>query len=572
MDFNSFQERAVYAPGHCTILACPGSGKTSVLSHRAAHLITSNDIGRLVAVTFTKDASNELLQRISKSCGIENARRIGVGTFHSLALNQLRRSIKAKVPRLINEGERFGILRRCWKDFAPRHKFEDVVKLIDRAKGTVKPLSFDDLAVEKVFQAYEQALAADNVMDFSDLLLRSTRGMLDGSIAPLPIAWMLVDEAQDMDAVQLEWILAHGRAGVQVTLVGDDDQSLYSFRQALGYDGLQEITMALNSMELTLPVNYRCAPNILSHAAKLINHNTNRAAKNIKANKTTPGEVVVHRRADRTDELSLLAKVILESNPLGEWFVLARTNILLDEAEIVLRSSGIEVKRSGSKSIWDNGIGAVFTGLVRSVATGTWMGIANTLSFCGAGDTWINEHSRAAGLDLFERFDAAIETAPNDRSRKLAISLREGLLSWSEQAKKNRVPLVIFGITGFLSPHCKEPQRKLLELMQRTFAERLQGTLLQRLSLLSRDEKDKTCQEGVVMLLTLHSSKGLEADNVWIMGCEEGNLPHTDSTEEDERRLMYVGMTRARSRLVMSSSLSEGMESRFFEEAGLAPK
>jgi superfamily I DNA/RNA helicase len=74
------------------------------------------------------------------------------------------------------------------------------------------------------------------------------------------------------------------------------------------------------------------------------------------------------------------------------------------------------------------------------------------------------------------------------------------------------------------------------------------------------------------MLLTLHSSKGLEADNVWIMGCEEGNLPHTDSTEEDERRLMYVGMTRARSRLVMSSSLSEGMESRFFEEAGLAPK
>jgi len=92
----------------------------------------------------------------------------------------------------------------------------------------------------------------------------------------------------------------------------------------------------------------------------------------------------------------------------------------------------------------------------------------------------------------------------------------------------------------------------------------MSGTISQRLAIITREKKQDQAEEnGVVHLMTLHASKGLEFDNVWIIGCEEGNLPHTDSTEEDERRLMYVGMTRARSRLVMSSALSEGMESRF---------
>ena len=242
---------------------------------------------------------------------------------------------------------------------------------------------------------------------------------------------------------------------------------------------------------------------------------------------------------------------------------------MLDEIEIVLKTAGLEVKRTGGKSIWEHGVGAVFAGILRSVATSSWMGMANAMAFCGGNPSWINENSRASGGDVVVRFDAAIQSAPNEKSRKVALSLREGYLSWSDQAQKGRVNLVVYGIVGFLSNHCKEGQRKLLNLMQMTFAERLKGTILQRLNVLSRSEKDNAAEEGVVQLLTLHSSKGLEWDNVWIVGCEEGNLPHTDSTEEEERRLMYVGMTRARKMLIMSSALSEGMESRFFEEAGL---
>jgi superfamily I DNA/RNA helicase len=445
-----------------------------------------------------------------------------------------------------------------------------VQREIDRAKGTVSYYSFSDPSIQHIFDAYEEILGADNAMDFSDILLRATKGMLDGSIKPLPIKWLLVDEAQDMDSVQMEWILAHGRDGVEVTLVGDDDQSLYAFRQALGYDGLREVSMALNALDLTLPINYRCAPNILAHAAKLIGKNTNRASKNIKAHKTEPGIIAVHRSADRESELLKMVQVISSESPVGDWAILARTNQLLDEAEISLKTANIDVKRSGGKSIWDHGVGSVFVGLIRSIATNTWMGLANTLSFCGAPSSLIHKHSMTSAESPLHRLDSALQEAPDEQSRKLILALREGFASWSGQTQKNRVPLVVFGVCGFLATYCTDGQRKILELIKRNFIERIPGTLKQRLSIIARESKqDQALPIGVVQLLTLHSSKGLEFDNVWIIGCEEGNLPHTDSAEEDERRLMYVGMTRARGRLMMSSAIAEGLESRFFDEAGL---
>jgi superfamily I DNA/RNA helicase len=125
LDFNPFQARAVTTPGHLTVLACPGSGKTRVLSSRAAHLINEHEIGRLCAVTFTRDAATELRNRILASCGPQHTRRIAVGTFHSLGLEQERRSNNGKMPRLLNDGERGMILKSCWKSIAPKLTYED---------------------------------------------------------------------------------------------------------------------------------------------------------------------------------------------------------------------------------------------------------------------------------------------------------------------------------------------------------------------------------------------------------------------------------------------------------------
>jgi superfamily I DNA/RNA helicase len=568
MELNPHQARAVAAHGHCVILACPGSGKTRVLSERAAHLLRGQPLGRLCAVTFTAASADELKSRILLSCGSANARRLAVGTFHSLAYNQLKRNIR-KPPRLMSDGERLAVLRRCWKHCAPQANFDDVVSVVDAVKSKLAEPMIPNASIEAVYREYQNILAAEGVMDFSDLLLMAVRKMQDGEIPPLPIQWLLVDEGQDMDEVQMEWILLHGRAGIYVTLVGDDDQSLYTFRHALGYDGLRDVGFALAASEITLPVNYRCATNILTHAARLIGHNKNRAPKQITAHRADDGTADNVRAADRWDEINRLAKSISTHDNGKGWAVLARTNTILDDVEIGLLDRGIECKRSGGKSVWDGLIGSLYLGLLRTVLDGSWTGIANAFSFCGIPPGQINGHSHNTRGDCFARLDAAISGTPDDSDEhKVLVRLRMGLAAWCGQRDKNRATLIAHGVASFIADYCRPRQLGLLRRLEESMA-RMNGTLQQRLNVLRRKETPAESSGSIVQIMTLHASKGLEFDNVWIIGAEEGNLPHADAKEEDERRLMYVGMTRARHRLFVSSAVEEGLESRFIDEAGL---
>jgi superfamily I DNA/RNA helicase len=235
----------------------------------------------LCAVTFTRDAADELKERIAhSSSNLEH--RLIVGTFHSVALSQLKNYYSSKLPKLLSEGQRLAVLKRCWKQHAPDLNFdEDVLPEIEAAKATLKLYEFEPPLVKLIYDSFISVMKSENSMDFSDILIMTVKLLHNGNISPLPIKWLLVDEGQDMDEVQQEWILIHGLSGIEVTLVGDDDQSLYAFRNALGYAGLQEITFRLNATQSTLPINYRCAPNILFHAAKLIAQNSNRAPKQI---------------------------------------------------------------------------------------------------------------------------------------------------------------------------------------------------------------------------------------------------------------------------------------------------
>jgi ATP-dependent exoDNAse (exonuclease V) beta subunit len=146
--------------------------------------------------------------------------------------------------------------------------FEDVVKNIDSAKARIRTPVFAHPGIEAIYIAYQDTLASEGAMDFADIVLLAVQKISSGELLPLPVRWLLVDEAQDMDEVQVAWVKAHGLAGVEVTLVGDDDQSLYAFRHAMGYAGLIEVTETLASNETTLPLNYRCAPNILEPCCK----------------------------------------------------------------------------------------------------------------------------------------------------------------------------------------------------------------------------------------------------------------------------------------------------------------
>lgn len=569
MDLNPYQERAVSTVGHCTVLACPGSGKTRVLSERAVRLLTAHDKGRLCAVTFTRDAAAELKARILPSCKPDVGRRLAVGTFHSIALSQLKRLPRNyKSKRLLSEGERLALLRRCLAQHPIEASLDDVLKFIDRAKARIRIPVAPDPDFEVIYSIYQETLATEGAMDFADIVLSVVQKMHSRELHPLPIRWLLVDEAQDMDEVQMEWVKAHGLSGIEVSLVGDDDQSLYAFRHALGYLGLTEVSSTLVSTETTLPLNYRCAPNILAHSAKLIAHNKVRAPKRIEAFKTVPGELQVIRAADRWDEAEILQDRIKMFGIKSEWGVLGRTNSLLDAVEISLSGASIPYRRTGGKRIWDRKLGSAFLGILRSVLDGGWTGAANALSFAGVDAGYISSREILTGGDCLNYLATILETrntATDDQPK--VLGLLAGMTSWIEQSKKGRVELVIHGVSTWMKPYCENPQLvSMLQRMDESLA-KLSGTLSQRLRFITTaDSQQRSCG---IQLMTLHASKGLEFDNVWIVGVEEGNLPHTDSSEEEERRLMYVGMTRARNRLILSSAIDEGVESRFIEEAGL---
>lgn len=532
---------------------------------RAARLLSENKTGRLCAVSFTREGSAELKTRILDLCGEREAKRLAVGTFHSVGRSQLVKLKQFSKIKLLSEGERKGVLRRCYGQYKCDVPFEKVLSEIDRAKSQLGHVLFSDPVVEDVFNAYQALLATEGGMDFSDIMLEVVTGIRNGTIKPLGVRWLLADEFQDADEAQKSWIVEHGKAGVEITIVGDDDQSLYSFRNALGVEGMRDVTQTLVAQEITLPINYRCAPNILSHAAKLIVHNQNRANKSIQAARQTHGVIKTHRAADRYDEAGLIVKSIKE-NSKQSWAVIARTNSLLEIVESELIINAIPYRLAGGKSVWEGIAGSAFVGLLKSVQTGGWTGMANALAVCGVKPEYLNlPHDHKSCDQMFAKI---LEHCPeNDtRTKKTIGSAQRGFAEWQKQLSEDNTSLVIFAVSNWLAQNIKLDRGDLIRRLAAILA-KLRGSIAQRLNTLTRlGDNENT---SGVLLSTIHSSKGLEFDAVWILGAEDNNLPHPDSTEEEERRLFYVGMTRARDRLEISSSLDDGLATRFLAEAGL---
>ena len=570
MELNPYQERAVIANGHCTVLACPGSGKTRVLASRAAHLLEAYDRGRLCAVTFTRDSAEELKSRILTTCGHANATRLAVGTFHSIALAQIRRNKSSGLERLISEGERLSLIRRCWKQHAKRHSLESVIQAIDSSKSKIDWQPIESPAILAALTTYGELLHAEGAIDFSDLMLKAVQDMNTKSAAPISVRWLLVDEAQDMDEIQMEWVKAHARHGTEITLVGDDDQSLYSFRHAMGYAGLKHISEYLSSTVMSLPVNYRSPDNIVQHANRLIAHNTDRAPKAIEAFNKLSGAIGIMRVADRWSEAELIAAHIAAISDQESWAVLGRTNSMLDKVEVVFAESSIPYYRLGGKSIWDKTVGSTLIGLLHSVAGGSWTGLANALFFCGMAPVLVNHLSRVSpDASCLERLDAVAHNPPfldsSNRDRELFASLHEAMRDWTLQDRLDRPALVIHAVSAWLAERTTEENAIVLQRLEGILC-RINGHLLNRV--VTATTRCKSPNAGTP-IMTLHAAKGLEFPNVWIMGAEEGNLPHAESTPEEERRLFYVGMTRTKGQLIVSSVADEGPVSRFVAESEL---
>lgn len=217
------QRAVVSADGNLLVLACPGSGKTRALSVRAARLLHEG-AGDLCAVSFTRDSAKELKERILEEGGAHLSRRVMSGTFHSLALAQLKkaRGGATLTGRLAGHAEQMSAVASAMSKVDITASADEILEIIQSAKTLDGRHTDRDVA--KLVDAYDKALSRAGLMDFADMLRRCVAGMRDGSVPRLKVRWLLVDESQDLDDIQLAWVRCHSETGVLTTLVGDDDQ------------------------------------------------------------------------------------------------------------------------------------------------------------------------------------------------------------------------------------------------------------------------------------------------------------------------------------------------------------
>jgi superfamily I DNA/RNA helicase len=558
LNLNENQQKAVDADGHLLVSACPGAGKTAVLSQRAVRLLKSNPKGILVAVTFTKDSANELKERIVKLAGESAKNRVAAGTFHGLALKQIEKS-QGKRPRLINEGERNSLIASVYARHGKNISLDDAIKAIDFYKTIPEEIPFEDTEQYRIYNDYQMRLEKMGAMDFSDLILNAVTYMREGSIQKYPAAWMLVDEAQDIDEVQYAWVKEHSKNGTSVTMVGDDDQSLYSFRHALGFDGMMRFMQEHGASLVTLPVNYRCVPEVLNPAAKLIKVNQKRVDKDIVSARKESGEVEIESFADYMEEADIVTKTIMtDGSEFSEWAVLARNNRMLDLVEISLKSAGVPYSRKSDKFM-DRKEPSALLSLLSSLADDNHVGIYQTMSWMGIPNQLMESFSH----EYHNSLDSLIASLGRDATNKKQLQEFSGLMSiWKILLEEKKENNVIQAASMFFKKYSDDKKHKNFDIAAEILC-RYKGSLKQKIAQATQDNKE----DGVgVKLMTMHGSKGLEWDNVWIVGADSEKVPSADSPLEEERRIFYVGMTRARYKLWISYC---GKPTFFLKESGL---
>jgi DNA helicase-2/ATP-dependent DNA helicase PcrA len=600
---NDRQREAVEAPdGPTLVLAGAGSGKTRVIVHRIAHLIGARSVpaGAILAVTFTNKAADEMRRRVRELIA-EPAGHLSIHTFHALCLRLLRRfGEDAGLRReflVYGEDDRRALVRRiCREAGLPEREFPlpRVLASVSALKTGPPPAwapgsdSFRR-AVLAVAERYQRELEAKSAVDFDDLLLRGVelleRSARAKAFAERRFRHVLVDEYQDTNRIQyrlLRRLAPHGN----VFVVGDEDQSIYNFRGADLRNILDFERDFPGARVVKLEVNYRSTAAILRAASGVIGHNRDRKGKSLVAHLGEGERVRLREAADERDEAAnaaLAIAALLRESPAPRIAVLVRTHAQtrVFEEELVSRNiphqivGGLrfyerrEIKDALSylRLLLNRGDDASFRRVVNVPPRG--VGPATV--------ALIEKRASESGSSLW---DAALALLSGDeisvRARLGLSSLRELVERLSPRVVHER-PSIGLGLvleeSGLLAAlategeaSARERTENLAELRAAVSEYESRGDegatvagFLDRVSLLS--DADAVDAPAPCLLLTVHAAKGLEFDSVFLAGLEEGLFPHVRSIGdrralEEERRLFYVGLTRAKSRLFLSYALS----------------
>ncbi|HSV72490.1 MAG TPA: DNA helicase PcrA [Chthonomonadales bacterium] len=599
------REAVTYGDGPLLVFAGAGSGKTRVLTHRVAHLLAERGLSprSILAVTFTNKAAGEMRDRIESLVG-DRGRAMWVGTFHATCARMLRESGESiGIPRgftVYDDGDQMSVVRECLSElnidsqrFAPR----SVLSRISRAKEKLQtPEEFSRAAGDyaeqlcaRVYALYEEKLVRSRALDFDDLLLRAVR-LLERDPEALDryqsrFGHLLVDEYQDVNYAQYRFLRLLAARHQNLCVVGDDDQSIYMFRGADVSIILQFERDYPNARVIKLEQNYRSTGAILAAAHAVVSNNRSRREKRLWTEQGRGALITRHEAESEQDEALFVLRRILDGIAAGrrpaDYAILYRTNAqsrVFEEAFLAYRTpyrivGGVRFyERKEIKDVCaylraiHNPDDSVSLRRIINVPTrsigGTTIGALDALAQRARVSLW----EACRGVDEIEGIGA--------RARKAVlgfVSMIEGLreAAASTGASVSAIASLILDRTGLLveleADRSGEGQaraenvREFLTVTARYEAESANATLgnfLEQVALVS-DIDSVDLSADAVTLMTLHSAKGLEFASVFVVGLEEGIFPHMRSLEserelEEERRLCYVGITRAREELCLT--------------------
>jgi DNA helicase-2/ATP-dependent DNA helicase PcrA len=589
---NPQQREAVLATdGAVLILAGAGSGKTRVITSRVAHLILERGVpaDAILAVTFTNKAAAEMKARVEALLG-GGPLASWVSTFHSLCVRLLRREGDAAgIGRdfvIYDDEDQMSAMREALRQLDLSEKLNPPRRLLSRVsalKNSGRDVEPEDEAgrFHDIRARYREILAAARALDFDDLLLK-TRDLLAQSADVREryqrrFHYVLVDEYQDTNRVQYDIVrlLAAGRGNL--TVVGDEDQSIYSWRGADINNILDFERDFPGARLLRLEENYRSTQAILDTASGLVEHNERRKGKTLRAVKAAGERVRLHHATDEFEEASWVVGRIRGYG--GRTAILYRTNAQSRLLEEALMRSGIAYAVVGGVGFYERkevkDVIAYLRLLQNRDDSVAFRRVLNTPPR-GIGPKTLTELEGRAARERISAWQAlelvvddavlpARATQPLQRFRELILALQEDA---RRQGPRGLIEAVL-AQTGYSAALADEDTQEsqdrlenLAELLSAAadFETRNPGAglsgFLDQVSLLS--ELDVPRRDAPVVLMTLHSAKGLEFDSVFLVGLEEGLLPHSRSVGvpdalEEERRLCYVGMTRAMERLQLTS-------------------
>jgi len=613
---NPTQREAVEAiEGPVLVLAGPGSGKTRVLTHRVAYLVRECGIPpyNIVAVTFTNKAAGEMRARLANLIGSQ-LQKLTIGTFHAICVRILRR--EAEVLGLhrdfviYDSSDQLSLVRRALKDLNLDDKMyrpQAIHGAISRAKNELitpqdfRPQTYWQEIAGRVYKRYQEMLAANNALDFDDLLMRTVYlfrehpDVLDKY--QRRYVYILVDEWQDTNTAQYELVRLLAGKRRNVFVVGDEDQSVYGWRGA-DYRNVMRFRQDFPEVRIILlEQNYRSTQTILDVANAVIAPNVHRTPKRLRTDKGKGVPIVIHEAYNEVEEAQYVVETISrlvaqgEARP-GDCAVMYRTNAQSRALEDAFVWARMPYKLVGATRFYARAEIKDVLAYLRVIHNpADNVSLARILNVPRRG---IGARTRAAleslaaqmGTSLYgalqvlkKETEETEETEGNseNRGKVLTARMRKPLLRFAElldgliaMRDKVSVPelldrmLEVTGYESYLRDGSDEGEDRWSNVMElftvaREYAalppDEALTTFLEEVSLVSDvDNLDENTDAPT--LLTLHAAKGLEFPVVFIVGLEEGLLPHSRSFDdaeqmEEERRLCYVGITRAKERVYL---------------------